>query len=133
MNLFYDSEKEDYTGYNRYLVTIRAGALRYISREEIDEVFNNMVSKLKGYEWSQAKGYELDKDGRWHFHTYCHGPRVPYLKGFSKNSLYVHFQENAHSQVDKVIRYVLKEDQSQFALDEKDWESQAKYNYLFQD
>lgn len=123
---------EDILGIKKYLVTIRAGALRYIPREDIEEIYNNL-KKLKGYEWSDITGYELDKDGRWHFHTYCKGEKIPYLKGFSKNSLYVHFQENAHSDQNKIIKYITKEPQNRYELDAKDWESRAHYDYLFVD
>lgn len=118
-----------------YIVTIRAGGLRYISREQIREVYDKLSQTLKGYEWSTIIAYELDKEDRWHLHTLCKGPRIPYLKGFSKYTLYVHFQPVKEAKEDKkkVIAYISKEEQNLYKLDQNDWHSQARYNYLFQD
>lgn len=114
-----------------YLVTIRAGALRYIPKEDIQAIYEQMKRTLKGYEWSDIYSYELDKERRWHFHTYVKGPRKPYLKGYSKNSLYVHFQEKACPNKNAIVRYITKESQDEDILQQQDWQSRAQYEYLF--
>lgn len=116
-----------------YLVTLRVVQTRYYSREEINEVLETIVKSLKGYSWSNIYGYELDSKDRWHVHTICQGPRKPFLKRFNKNGVHPHFEEIEDWEGDKhrVIAYVGKDDQNSPVLDENDWTSRARYEYLF--
>lgn len=121
-----------------YLITIRAGAKRYIAKEELNQILKNMITQLKGIEWSSVVGYELDSDRRWHLHTMCTATKIPYLKRFNRNSIYVHFQKRTDEQQNKKARtqgavYVSKIPQDKYSQEELDWLSYARYNCLFQD
>lgn len=117
-----------------YLVTIKCVNMRYTSRDEIDTIVNKVVKKLKDCEWTAAK-YELDSQQRWHVHIVCHcrSTRQPYWKLLQRKNWTINAKEFPESDIQTVVSYINKDSQNMHYLEELDWQSRAKYQYLFVD
>ena len=115
-----------------YLVTIkRVSPTGYTSREDIEAVYQSTVKKLRRAEWSDHVCWELDTLQRWHCHTVCVTHGHTYFKGLQTKGWTVNFTPFPEIALGKIIRYIYKCKQNKYELEEKDWQSRAKYEYLF--
>lgn len=92
-----------------YMVTIKCNHSRFVSVEELDTAYKEVLSKLKYYELSDFKAYELDSLYKLHMHFLVTVyNKAPYYKRFTKQGWTVHFQEYPESDSEGVHRYLEK-------------------------
>lgn len=112
-----------------YLVTIKCNHTRFISIEDIDVTYNEVLSKLKHYELSDVSAYELDSNMKFHKHfivTVYKKP--PYFKLFTKLGWQIHFQEFPTEDSDNVREYLRKVNQSTIELHNLEQKSRQHYS-----
>lgn len=111
-----------------YLVTIKCNHTKYISIEDIDETYNEVLSKLKNYELSDIVAYELDSNMKFHKHfivTVYEKP--PYYKIFTKLGWQIHFKEFPTSDAQNVRKYLQKVNQSSININKLNQQSMKHY------
>lgn len=92
-----------------YLVTIKNNASRYTSIEDLDKTYSETISKIKSYELSDNKAYELDSKGKLHMHFIITIPyKQVYYKRFTKLGWTVNFKPFPFEDYPNVITYLNK-------------------------
>lgn len=112
-----------------FLVTIKCNHTRYISIEQLDEIYNEVLTKLVHYELSDIVAYELDSNYKFHKHfivTVYNKP--PYYKLFTKNGWQIHFKEFPIEDSPNVRKYLEKVNQSTINIQKLSQQSRDHYS-----
>lgn len=118
-----------------YLLTIKCLSVdKYTSRKDIEEVYQSIVKRLKHAEWLTKSSFELDKQHlRWHMHTIVQTTKTPWFKRYQKKGWTIDFTLFPEAALKTVVSYINKDDQNRYYLEEQDWLSRSRRQYLFVD
>lgn len=117
-----------------YIVTIKCNHKEAISRELLDAEYNRIVKAVPKGDWTAAKTYEEDSNGRMHIHTICEiEGKQPYFKRLQRKGWTINFAEFPAADYHKVLGYCHKNDQSEYSIKQLFEGNNYRFGYHFQE
>lgn len=91
---------------NYYILTIKNNT-KPCDKYGIDKIYNNISQKSN---FNSNFTYENDSHMKLHAHAIVGFNKVPYFKKYQTKGYHVHFKEFPEEDINKVRRYLLKEE-----------------------
>ncbi len=109
-----------------YFVTIKRLSMEYISIAELKRIYNSKFSNCTTLSYA----IELDSLNRLHSHSIIVLDKTPYYVNYRKHGWRIFLIEISQEDLYRTDIYIHKNQNSTY-INEMEWFSRAKYEYLF--